>query len=111
VTILRDLQAGYPFPLDEAQRGVHTLLGAVNVDITTRSIAAIAAGDLPTLGGLMLQAQTEFDRYGALYTTSVLLPTSTGCILVYYQCFAAHVHWLYTSILQVFCCPRPLVVY
>jgi len=73
VTILRDLQAGYPYPADETQRGVHTLLGAVNVDITTRSIAAIAAGDLPTLGGLMLEAQTEFDRYGGAACPSQLV--------------------------------------
>ena len=30
VIILRDLQAGYPFPKDDVQRGVHALLGEVN---------------------------------------------------------------------------------
>merc|ERR1719409_54473 len=72
VIILRELQAGFPFPSDDVQRGVHTLLGKVNQDITSRSIAAIAAGDLPALGALMREAQGHFDRYGGAACPSQL---------------------------------------
>ena len=64
--ILRELQAGYPYPSDEVQRGVHALLGKINQDVTARSIEAIAAGDVAALGALMLEAQAAFDRYGTV---------------------------------------------
>eukprot|EP00241_Pyramimonas_parkeae_P006052 CAMPEP_0114246892 /NCGR_PEP_ID=MMETSP0058-20121206/12720_1 /TAXON_ID=36894 /ORGANISM="Pyramimonas parkeae, CCMP726" /LENGTH=412 /DNA_ID=CAMNT_0001360139 /DNA_START=249 /DNA_END=1487 /DNA_ORIENTATION=+ len=72
VIILKDLQAGYPFPKTDVQRGVHKLLGEVNQDITSRASTCLAEGDLPSLGALMEEAQVEFDRYGGAACPSQL---------------------------------------
>eukprot|EP00793_Prasinoderma_coloniale_P001205 PRCOL_00006196-RA len=60
-TILRELQRGFPHPADDVQRGVHELLGATNERVVAQAEAALAAGDLETLGALMTHAQDRFD--------------------------------------------------
>ena len=60
-TILRELQRGFPHPAGDVQRGVHELLGATNERVVAQAEAALAAGDLETLGALMTHAQDRFD--------------------------------------------------
>jgi UTP-glucose-1-phosphate uridylyltransferase len=43
--------------------GVQRLLGPLNRDVVARAAAALRAGDAPTLGALMTEAQALFDRY------------------------------------------------
>jgi mevalonate kinase len=64
VAIIEALRASFPLPQSAAHEGVQQLLGPLNLDITARAVAAVAAGDAPALGALMTEAQALFDRYG-----------------------------------------------
>ena len=61
--ILNKLNQGYPFAKTSLQQNVQKYLGAISSDITKRATAALQQGDAELLGHLMVQAQTEFDRY------------------------------------------------
>lgn len=63
IRILGDLNRAYPFAEDETAQGVQHYLGAVNRDLVERAAAALKTGDAATLGALMAEAQTQFDRY------------------------------------------------
>jgi len=65
VEILSCLQAAYPFAKTEKHRGLHKLLGEINQNIIDRAQSALATGDAPRLGALMIEAQTAFDKYAA----------------------------------------------
>jgi len=60
--ILQRLTKCYPVPDDDAQRGVHELLGAINQRIVRAAMAALDCGDMAALGALMDEAQEHFDR-------------------------------------------------
>jgi UTP-glucose-1-phosphate uridylyltransferase/mevalonate kinase len=60
--ILAALNRCYPFPANKTQRSAHDYLGKENAAITSEARAAIEAGDVEVLGGLMNRAQEEFDR-------------------------------------------------
>ncbi len=62
VKILGDLSRAYPFASTAADRELHRALGADNLQITTRAIELLAAGDAKGLGALMKKAQKIFDR-------------------------------------------------
>jgi hypothetical protein len=60
--ILASLHRAFPFAANEVARGVQALLGPINRDIVGRAADALAAGDAARLGGLMIEAQEQFDR-------------------------------------------------
>jgi hypothetical protein len=67
VAILSALQAAFPHPRADQDRSLAALLGPINQRITAEAAAAMAGGDVEALGGLMLEAQREFDaRAGPL---------------------------------------------
>jgi UTP-glucose-1-phosphate uridylyltransferase/mevalonate kinase len=61
--ILNRLNRCYPFPENETEHGVQTLLGATNKDIIHRAIDALEGSDPAGLGSVMVEAQTQFDRF------------------------------------------------
>lgn len=65
VKILSDLNKAYPFAESDIALGVQEYLGPINKRIAAQSAEAIKAGDASTLGKLMNEAQSLFDRYAA----------------------------------------------
>lgn len=61
--ILAKLNQHFPFARDELGQGVQTYLGEINKKINFEAMEAIQAGDAEHLGGLMKQAQQQFDKY------------------------------------------------
>ena len=61
--ILNQLNQCYPFAQNLIQRNVQQYLGSISSSITKQAAAALQQGDAELLGRLMIQAQTEFDRY------------------------------------------------
>jgi len=61
--ILARLNRSYPLARNEKEKGVQELLGPINKRIVHQAIDALQAGDGRRLGGLMVEAQTFFDRY------------------------------------------------
>lgn len=61
--ILAKLNGCYPFPQDEAQKGVHRFLGQINKEIVTEAMEAIRQGNAEALGSLMKKAQALFDEH------------------------------------------------
>ena len=61
--ILAQLNRCYPYVKDRVGQGVHDLLGTINRDIVHRAVEALQAGDAQRLGGLMIEAQAQFNRY------------------------------------------------
>ena len=62
IRILADLNRAYPFAKNDMERNVQQALGPDNMDITTRAVRLLEAGDAPGLGWLMKEAQENFDR-------------------------------------------------
>jgi galactokinase len=60
--ILADLNACYPARDSAVARGVREALGPRNAELTRSARAALAAGDVAGVGGLMTEAQAVFDR-------------------------------------------------
>ncbi len=60
--ILADLNACYPNADRSVARRVQRALGPENLRITATAIEALASGDAPRLGALMVEAQEVFDR-------------------------------------------------
>jgi len=63
VRILADLNSAYPYPKNEAEKGLHKLLGGVNEEINREVVKALAIGDAKKIGELMIKAQRIFDEY------------------------------------------------
>ena len=63
VEILARLNKCYPHATDETKRGVQELLGPINQRIVHQAVDALQAGDARRLGMLMVEAQSQFDRY------------------------------------------------
>lgn len=61
--ILTRLNKCYTEELNEINENVQHYLGAINADITQQAALALQQGDAEKIGGLMVKAQTEFDRY------------------------------------------------
>ncbi len=61
--ILSRLNRAYPFAETELERGVQELLGPVNKRIVHRAIEALENSDAQRIGALMVEAQSNFDRY------------------------------------------------
>jgi UTP-glucose-1-phosphate uridylyltransferase/mevalonate kinase len=61
--ILSSLNRAYPFAEDDLARGVQEYLGPVNARIVGEAAEAIERGDAERVGGLMTEAQREFDRH------------------------------------------------
>jgi galactokinase len=61
--ILHRLNSCYPFAGNEIEFGVQKLLGPINQHIVQQALEALKAGDARRLGALMIEAQTQFDRY------------------------------------------------
>ncbi len=61
--ILADLNRAYPFAEDDQQKAVQEYLGPINRRIVQEAVEALKAGDAARLGGLMREAQSEFDRH------------------------------------------------
>ena len=59
--ILHRLQSAYPRAYDAPQKAVHDLLGETNKRIVTQTMEALASGDMPRVGQLMIEAQAAFD--------------------------------------------------
>jgi len=62
-TILKQLNACYPYAQNALQRGVQDYFGKINTRLISEAIAALRRGDAEALGGLMTLAQSEFDRH------------------------------------------------
>jgi UTP-glucose-1-phosphate uridylyltransferase/mevalonate kinase len=60
--ILSKLNQAYPFADNDIQKNVQKYLGPVNRRITEEAVKAIQRGDAGAIGGLMTEAQAEFDR-------------------------------------------------
>ena len=61
--ILMKLNECYTEELNEIHQNVQYYLGAINTEITQAAALALQQGDAEKIGGLMVKAQTEFDRY------------------------------------------------
>lgn len=61
--ILNQLNHCYPFAENEEQRRVQNYLGPINAAIVARAREALARGDAETIGRIMTEAQSEFDRH------------------------------------------------
>lgn len=59
--ILHRLQSAYPRAYDAPQRAVQELLGETNKRIVKETMEALASGDMPRVGALMVEAQAAFD--------------------------------------------------
>jgi len=85
-TILKALQAAFEQPPEtapEAHRAVQELLGATNLDITSRAVDCLARGDVQTLGLLMVEAQAEFDAAGAAVCPEQLTAPALHAVLAH----------------------------
>jgi UTP-glucose-1-phosphate uridylyltransferase/mevalonate kinase len=60
--ILSKLNQAYPFADNDVQKNVQNYLGPINRRITEAAVKAIQSGDAGAIGGLMNEAQAEFDR-------------------------------------------------
>jgi UTP-glucose-1-phosphate uridylyltransferase/mevalonate kinase len=63
LAILKGLNRSYPFAEGEVEKGVQQLLGPLNTRIVGEAVRALEVGDAERLGGLMTEAQGQFDRY------------------------------------------------
>jgi len=73
--ILQGLQRAYPTASDDKSQALQQLLGDINLGVCERALAAMAAGDLPGLGALMREAQSEFDaRAGPMCPEQLTAP-------------------------------------
>lgn len=63
VEILNRLNRAYPVPENEAERGVHDLLGPINKKVVHEAMESLEKGDAAAVGRLMVEAQKNFDRY------------------------------------------------
>ena len=61
--ILNQLNQCYPLAQNFIQQNVQKYLGEISSSITRQAVTALQQGDAELLGHLMIQAQTEFDRY------------------------------------------------
>jgi UTP-glucose-1-phosphate uridylyltransferase/mevalonate kinase len=61
--ILSKLNRAYPFADNEIQKNVQKYLGPINRRITAEAVNALQKGDADAIGGLMREAQAEFDRH------------------------------------------------
>lgn len=63
--ILNRLNRCYPFPENEVELGVQQLLGPLNKTTLYRAVDALKSSDSQNLGQLMVEAQSNFDRFAA----------------------------------------------
>ncbi|MCD6287688.1 MAG: GHMP kinase [Candidatus Hydrogenedentes bacterium] len=63
--ILARLNRCYPFAETDIDRGVHYCLGESNKEIVQQAVEAIENGDAESVGRLMVEAQSRFDKYCA----------------------------------------------
>ncbi len=61
--ILSLLNECFPIARDDVARGVQDLLGPINRRIVGEAVRALEDGDPESLGALMTEAQSSFDRY------------------------------------------------
>ncbi len=81
--ILHDLNACYPFPTDDLEKGVHEYLGPINRGLVEAAVRALEAGDGRALGRIMTEAQALFDRYLAPVGPAELAAPKLHEILAY----------------------------
>jgi UTP-glucose-1-phosphate uridylyltransferase/mevalonate kinase len=62
VKILASLNKAYPFADSDLHRVAHEYLGPKNTAIVEKAVTILKEGDAKALGGLMTEAQREFDR-------------------------------------------------
>lgn len=91
VTILRDLQMGYPRASTAIHEGVHRLLGDINARLVAAAVDAIAAGDAARLGQVYVEAQAEFDAHAAPACPAQLTAPKLHKVLQH-PSLVAHVH-------------------
>jgi UTP-glucose-1-phosphate uridylyltransferase/mevalonate kinase len=63
--ILNRLNRCFPVAENEAERGVQKLLGPTNQDIVHRTMQELSSGTPEQVGSLLVEAQTQFDRFAA----------------------------------------------
>ncbi len=61
--ILNRLNRSFPFAENELEQNVQRLLGPINKEVIHRAIAALEISDAESLGKLMVEAQSFFDRF------------------------------------------------
>ncbi len=61
--LLHDLHAAYPFARTDAHAAAQCCLGNTNMRLVRGAADALRAGDAAGLGGLMVEAQREFDAH------------------------------------------------
>lgn len=74
IKILSDLNKGYPFPSNEAERKEHEALGEKNLEIVDRAIRMMAEGDAEGLGRLMTEAEALFNEQVAPMSPALKSP-------------------------------------
>lgn len=74
VQILADLNRAFPFPQNDNDVKAHQYLGEVNTQITDNAIQAMERGDAKSLGALMTDAQTQFDKHLMPFSTELQSP-------------------------------------
>jgi UTP-glucose-1-phosphate uridylyltransferase/mevalonate kinase len=81
VRILRDLNKAFPFADGPAQESVQEYLGRINVGIVARAVEAIREGSAEKIGGLMSEAQREFDAHlGPVCPSELAAPILHGVL-------------------------------
>ncbi len=63
--ILNRLNRCYPFAENEIERGVQHLLGPVNKQVVLQAIDYLEAAEADKLGSVMIEAQSNFDKFAA----------------------------------------------
>jgi mevalonate kinase len=81
--ILAQLNQCFPYARDRVGQGVHNLLGPINRDIVHRAVGALQAGGAQRLGGLMVEAQAQFDRYAVPACPEELAAPALHRVLTY----------------------------
>ncbi|MGD8904337.1 MAG: GHMP kinase [Anaerolineae bacterium] len=81
--ILAHLNQCFPYARDRVGQGVHDLLGPINREIVHRAVGALQAGDAQRLGGLMVKAQAQFDRYAVPACPEELAAPALHRVLTY----------------------------
>ena len=74
IKILSDLNKAYPFATTEEEKNLHKALGEWNHDIIRKAAAYMASGDAESLGKLMTDAETMFDKYIAPMSSALWAP-------------------------------------
>jgi galactokinase len=81
--ILESLNSCFPYAQNRLHEGVQLLLGCINKTVVMQAVQAIESGNVSRLGALMVESQTNFDRYAMPACPEELTSPSLHHVLSY----------------------------